>query len=169
MVMSEEISRLMDGELDDDTAERVCAALRDGEAQATWACYHIIGDHLRGTSVRGTGFAVRFGRRLAAEPTILAPARRANRPVVAWAWAAAAGVAAVTVVGWTALTLTESPSAVVAKARQATIVSADALKPRTVPQDYVIVHQEYSPATQLQGVQPYLRAVAAPGGDARAQ
>jgi negative regulator of sigma E activity len=170
MVMSEDISRLMDGELDGDAADRALGALRDGEAQATWACYHIIGDHLRGTTMQSSGFSARFAKRLAAEPTVLAPvSRRAERPVASWAWAAAAGIAAVGVVGWTAMTLTESPSAMVAKAREAAIVRSGDLNPRHVPQDYVIVHQEYSPATQLQGVQPYLRAVAAPGGDARVQ
>ena len=53
--MSEDISRLMDGELDDDAAEHVCAAMRDAGAQATWACYHVIGDQLRGTAVRTVG------------------------------------------------------------------------------------------------------------------
>ena len=37
----------------------------------------------------------------------------------------------------------------------------------TLPQDYVLVHQEYSPATQMQGVGPYLRAVAAPVAEPR--
>jgi len=168
--MSEDISRLMDGELDDEAAERVCAAMRSADAQRTWACYHIIGDQLRGTTLGTTGFTQRFAKRLAAEPTVLSPVPRpAQRPLSTWAWAAAAGVAAAAVVGWTAFTLTESNPAVLAKAREATMVRPDVLKPRAVPQDYVIVHQEYSPATQLQGVQPYLRAVAAPGGDARGQ
>ena len=35
------------------------------------------------------------------------------------------------------------------------------------PQDYVLVHQEYSPSTAIQGVGPYLRAVSAPAVDAR--
>jgi sigma-E factor negative regulatory protein RseA len=164
MVMSEDISRLVDGELDDEAAARVCAAMRDDAALATWACYHLIGDQLRGLRPQSDAFSARLAKRLSAEPTVLAPsaATRAGRPVVAWAWAAAAGVAAVAVVGWTALTLADSPPAVVAKAREAAGVRADALRPATVPQDYVIVHQEYSPATALQGVQPYLRAVTAP-------
>lgn len=165
--MSEDISRLMDGELDDESADRCCAELRTPDAMATWACYHVIGDELRGTKIRTTGFSVRFAERLANEPTVLAPPRRAAHPVVSWAWAAAAGVAAVTVVGWTAMTLTESPPAAVAKVREAASVAR--VRAPTMPQDYVLVHQEYSPATALQGVQPYLRAVAAPGGDAPAQ
>jgi len=170
MVMSEDISRLMDGELDDEAADRVFAAMRDPATRSTWACYHIIGDQLRGTSLRTTGFTDRFAKRLAAEPTVLAPVRPpAERPLATWAWAAAAGVAAVAVVGWTAFTLGESNPAMLAKAREATMVRNDQLKPRPVPQDYVIVHQEYSPATQLQGVQPYLRAVAAPATDVRGQ
>lgn len=160
--MSEDISRLMDGELDDDGVDRVCSRLRHADAMATWACYHVIGDQLRGTRLRSEGFSLRFARRLAAEPTVLSP-HRAQRPGFAWAWAAAAGIAAVGVVGWTAMSLTESPPTAVAKAREAAAITAAAVRPQSVPQDYVIVHQEYSPATALQGVQPYLRAVVAPG------
>ncbi len=165
--MSEDMSRLMDGELDDDGVDRCLAELRRRDAIGNWACYHVIGDQLRGTTLNTTGFSARFARRLASEPTVLAPRKRAAHPVVAWAWAAAAGIAAVTVVGWTALTLTESPPAAVAKAGEGASVAR--VRAPTVPQDYVLVHQEYSPATALQGVQPYVRAVAAPGGDTRAQ
>ena len=166
--MSEDISRLMDGELEHESLDRVCAGLRAREAMDTWACYHTIGDHLRNTALHAPGFSERFAARLAAEPTILAP-RRSTHPVATWAWAAAAGVAAVAVVGWTALSLTESPPTAVAKARDAATITAAQVRPQTLPQEYVIVHQEYSPATALQGVQPYLRAVAAPAADARLQ
>jgi sigma-E factor negative regulatory protein RseA len=159
----------MDGELDDEAVRRALAAMRDGEAHATWACYHVIGDHLRGTRMATSGFSARFAKRLAAEPTVLAPSRRQPRVAASFAWAAAAGLAAIGVVGWTAWSVTESPPAVVAKAREAAVVRADSLKPAQVPQDYVLVHQEYSPATALQGVQPYLRAVSAPAAEARAQ
>jgi sigma-E factor negative regulatory protein RseA len=168
MVMSNEISRLMDGDLDDEASvDRVCAELRQSDALGTWACYHLIRDELRGTRPTTQGFSVRFAKRLAAEPTVLAPKRRVPRPVLAWAWAAAASVAAVGVVGWTAMSLTTSPPVAFAKAREAAAVTASQVRPRVLPQDYVIVHQEYSPATAFQGVQPYLRAVSAPGGDAR--
>ena len=54
-----------------------------------------------------------------------------------------------------------------AKAGEATTVRAAQVKPQTVPADYLLAHQEYSPTTQIQGVGPYLRAVAASASDAR--
>ena len=71
-----------------------------------------------------------------------------------------------TVVGWTALSLTEDPATAIAKAREATSITPTRLRPQALPQDYVLAHQEYSPATAYQGVGPYLRAVSAPAGDA---
>jgi len=167
--MNEELSRLMDGDLDDAALERVAADLRRPQSLATWACYHAIGDALRGCPQGSPGFVARVSARLAAEPTVLAPRPKApgERPVARWAVAAAATVAAVGVVGWTALSLTESPGTAVAKAREASAVTSAQVRPQGLPQDYVLVHQEYSPATARQGVQPYLRAVSAPGSDAR--
>ena len=49
--MPESISRLMDGEVDDTEVEIVCAELRRPDAVATWVCYHVIGDTLRGGAV----------------------------------------------------------------------------------------------------------------------
>jgi sigma-E factor negative regulatory protein RseA len=166
MVMNEELSRLMDGELDDADVDRVLGAWREPGLLATWVCYHVIGDALRGAAAPVT-LSRRLERALAAEPTVLAPRPRAPKPVASWAWAAAATIAAVAVVGWTALTLTESPGTAVAKAREAAAVTAAQVRPQVLPQDYVLVHQEYSPATALQGVRPYVRAVSAPLGDSR--
>ena len=57
-------------------------------------------------------------RRLAAEPTVLAPRPRVGRAAAPrWAWAAAATVAAVTVVGWTALLADRAPPTAVAQGR----------------------------------------------------
>ena len=59
----------------------------------------------------------------------------------------------------------QTPGTAVAKAREAAAITAAQLRPQALPQDYVLVHQEYSPATAIQGVRPYLRAVSAPAGD----
>mgnify|MGYP003694233269 CR=1 FL=1 len=48
MVMNENISRLMDGELDDVEFERCCDELKADGAMQAWVCYHVIGDQLRG-------------------------------------------------------------------------------------------------------------------------
>ncbi len=165
--MGEEISRLMDGEIGDEDFEIAYSRLKHPGGMAEWACYHVIGDTLRGSSRVGEGFSQRFAARLAAEPTVLAPQARQNRPL-AYAWAAAAGVAAVALVGWVAFGTLESQPPGVAKAEEAATVRAAAIRPQTpVPADYLLAHQEYSPSTQIQGVGPYLRAVAAPGPDVR--
>jgi len=46
--MSEDISRLMDDDGDDATVQRVCRGPGSEEVLATWVCYHVIGDTLRG-------------------------------------------------------------------------------------------------------------------------
>ena len=46
--MNENISRLMDGELDDAELDRCMAELKSADATQTWACYHVTGDTLRG-------------------------------------------------------------------------------------------------------------------------
>jgi sigma-E factor negative regulatory protein RseA len=126
----------------------------------------VIGDALRGSAAPAPGFAVRFAARLADEPTVLAPPRRVTHPA-SWAWAAAATVAAVAVVGMAAMSLTEAPATAIAKAREAANVRADQLRLQALPADYLLAHQEYSPATAMQGVGPYVRAVAAPVTNAR--
>jgi sigma-E factor negative regulatory protein RseA len=155
----EEISLLMDGELDVDRAERACSGLRDAAAVQTWFCYHVIGDCLRGDNASRHGMAKAFWARLAAEPTVLAPPRRHPTPA-AVAWAVAASVAAVGVVGWVALTTMPLPPSTVATAQQAAAVRAADVR-RPVVNEYLLTHQEYSPTTAIQGVRPYLRAVTA--------
>ena len=158
--MNEDLSRLMDGDLDETEVDRAVGECRRPEAFAAWVSYQVIGDALRGAPDTQPGFTRRFAEALAAEPTVLAP-RRHQHPVATWAWAAAASVAAVTVVGWTALSLTENPSTAVAKAREASAITPASVRQQALPQEYVLVHQEYSPATALQGVSPYVRAVSA--------
>jgi sigma-E factor negative regulatory protein RseA len=163
-VTPEEVSLLVDGELDADRVERVCRLLREPPAVATWVCYHVIGDALRGQCAPLAGFGDRFSARLVAEPTVLAPPRSRPTPA-AMALAVAATVAAVGVVGWVALTTMPAPSEAIATAQQAAAVRATDTR-RPVVNEYLLAHQEYSPTTAIQGVRPYLRAVAADEQDA---
>ncbi len=153
--MNENISRLMDGELDDVEFERCCNELKADGAMQAWVSYHVIGDTLRGAHGASPGFAARFSAALAAEPTVLAPrsAARTGQPATfAWAVAAAATLAAVTVVGWTAFSMVDVPPNAVAKAREATTVRAAQVRPPAdIPADYLLAHQEYSPAAVIQG------------------
>ena len=160
----EEISLLIDGELEPVRADAVVASLCRAEGVATWVCYHVIGDAVRGVASRGLD-SKRFVELFAAEPTVLAPPRSSTAPH-AIALALAATVAAVSVVGWVALTTMPAPVAAIASARQAVGVRAADARP-VVDNEYVLVHQEYSPTNAIQGIGPYLRAVSASEPDAR--
>jgi sigma-E factor negative regulatory protein RseA len=182
MVMAEEISRLVDGELDPDQVDAVCRRLRGEEAMSTWVAYHVIGDVLRDSGTLSPGFSQRFARRLAAEPTVLAPPRREVRSGTFRALAVAASAAAVAVVGWAALQVFQpgppelAATAPVASAAPAGARQAVATGPTAASGErglggnvgeYLLVHQEYSPATMIQGVQPFIRAVSFEDGPAR--
>lgn len=99
--MTQEISALMDGELEGREAEAVMRACSgDEDRMRTWYLYHAIGDAMRGRApvsleVPGNVFA-----KLREEPTVLAPRKRATGTAVRVALAAAASVATVGVVGW---------------------------------------------------------------------
>jgi negative regulator of sigma E activity len=160
----EEISLLIDGELEPVRADAVVTSLCRADGLATWVCYHVIGDAVRGVCSRGLD-SKQFVELFAAEPTVLAPPRRSPAPH-AIALALAATVAAVSVVGWVALTTMPAPVAAIASARQAVGVRAADARP-VVDNEYVLVHQEYSPTNAIQGIGPYLRAVAASEPDAR--
>lgn len=166
MVMGERISRLMDSDLDDAAAEAAFQDLKRPDGVDTWVCYHVIGDALRRTTDPTPGFGARFAARLAAEPTVLAPTLR-NANQLPFAWAVAATVAAVMVVGWVAVSTLDPQPTALARAREAASVRSAQGMPQPVSADYLLAHQEYSPTTQIQGVGPYLRSVAAGTPDGR--
>ena len=165
--MKEQISALMDGELEGRAAGEAIDGLRaGGEALETWRVYHLIADGMRDTRLLSAGFAARFAERLAAEPTVLAPGRLPGRtPAQRFAYAAAASVAAIGLVGW--LAFGPQPQAPQPMAQ----VEAP-LTPITVPltnaaNDYLLAHQGFSPRVSLQGMVPYVRTVADRPGESR--
>src|SRR3954466_12833746 len=107
--MKDRISQLMDGELDDRSADDTIKACRQGaEALEAWRTYHLIGDAMRDTRVLSAGFAARVAKRLATEPPGRAPGR-SEAPQEPRKWyalpaAAAAAFAGIGLVGWLALT-----------------------------------------------------------------
>lgn len=164
--MNERISRLMDGELEGAEAEAAYRELKQPDGVETWVCYHVVGDALRRTGGSMPGFSERFAARLGAEPTVIAPhARQTHR--LPFVWAVAATAAAVMVVGWVAVSTLDPQPTAMANAREAATVRGAQAKAQPVSPDYLLAHQEYSPATQIQGVGPYLRSVAAGGADGR--
>lgn len=148
--MGEELSRLMDGEFDEAQGDVAFAQLKRPDGMATWVCYHVIGDALRGTGSVAPGFSRRFAARLAAEPTVLAPQRHIwpQRVVVA----SLASLAVWGAVSLTGLMPTQKPeSAPIASApanpgfQQATLVApVEYDSAQFAP--YVVAHQEFAPS-----------------------
>lgn len=76
---AEDLSSLMDGELESSAVTRACGHWRDAQdARAQWHVYHLIGDVLRSedlasSAARDASFLAALRSRLADEPVILAP------------------------------------------------------------------------------------------------
>lgn len=115
----EELSALLDGELQGVPVERLCSEWRtDMRSRNTWHAYSLIGDVMRSDDLAlscagDEQFLRDFRKRMAAEPVVLAPravqplaadqaadgALRAVRPGRAWAWPVALAAGFVIVVG----------------------------------------------------------------------
>jgi sigma-E factor negative regulatory protein RseA len=158
--MNEELSSMVDGELDDAGLASQLSVLRENaEARAAWDTFHLIGDTLRGDIA--PDICSRVTARLAAEPTQLVPVSRARKlnAIGAWAMSLAAGAAAVALVVWTVLPGFRGDLQV---AQNAPIPQMPATAaPATSPvADYLLAHQRYSTTNAMQGVAPYVRTVA---------
>ena len=158
--MKEHTSALMDGELDARAAgEAIDALRREGEALECWRLYHLISDAMRDTRLLSAGFTARCSERLAAEATVLAPANLPGKtPLQRFAYAAAAGVAAVALVGWLALAPQPQAPQTVAQVQPAVATAMVPLS--SAANDYLLAHQGFSPRVSLQGMAPYVRTVA---------
>jgi sigma-E factor negative regulatory protein RseA len=176
--MKEALSGLIDGDVRGDDVQLHFNRLRgDVELRYAWDTYHLIGDALRGDIT--PNLCARVAARLRAEPTVLAPQRRVSAlQHAAWySLSAAAGVAAVALVAWTAFPglrpvpqLASNPTATIEAATPVaggvTAVAVGAPAAETSPrlsaaevQDYLFAHQSYSRSSALQGVAPYARTV----------
>lgn len=158
--MNEELSALVDGELQDGQLARHLARVRDNaEARAAWDTCHLIGDALRGHIA--PEICSRVAMRLAAEPTVLVPGAKAYvaKTVGGWAMSIAAGAAAVALVVWTVLPNIRSDIQIAQKPVAPQMPSA-AAPPAAQVADYLLAHQRYSATNAMQGVAPYMRTVA---------
>jgi sigma-E factor negative regulatory protein RseA len=162
--MKEKLSALIDGELGDDGLHSHLSRLRtDPELKGAWDAYHLIGDALRGHT--GPEIAARVAARLREEPTVLAPQREKSpsRRLGWYAMSAAASVAAVAFVVWTASPgwragsqLAGGPAAADAIPAAATLVSS---VPPPEVENYLLAHQPYSHTSAMQGIATYVRSV----------
>jgi sigma-E factor negative regulatory protein RseA len=171
--MTEKLSALLDGHLDDDTATRsIFDTLRqDRVMREKWGTYCLIGDALRGQAQGAPDLANRVLARLDAEPTVLAPAlrprasarsTRLGRVVLP----VAASVMGVTAVGWVVQSM-QSPTGsleVAAKTTgKASGMVAAAAAPVANPEDplrsYVFAHQALAGGSPIPGVAQFVRTV----------
>ena len=164
--MKEKLSALIDGELQGDSLQAHLGRLRaDPELRGAWDTYHLIGDALRGQI--SPEIAARVIARLREEPTVLAPRPEKRNPIgrVGWyAMSAAASVAAVAFVVWTASPgwraepqLAGGPEAP-ATGAPVTLV-ASSVAPAEI-ENYLLAHRPYSHTSAMQGIAPYGRSVA---------
>ncbi len=170
----EKISALMDGELDRQNAQSAISQIKQDESlHAEWATYHLIGDALRDHWIPAVDISQKIKARLSQEPTILAPHpfvmekfKMATLPI-------AASIAAVSLVGWLAfssqhhtqeitIASSENPASSTKQTQHQTKPAAAKSKVQHNKQlnEYLLAHQEYSPAMALPGVAPYVQTVA---------
>jgi len=102
--MTQELSSLMDGELEADEARRAIRGCCGNEAlKEKWQAYHLIGEAMRGEGPCRSIATRRIMDAIEREPTVLAPRLRLGSSAGRVAFAAAASVATVAVVGWIGL------------------------------------------------------------------
>jgi sigma-E factor negative regulatory protein RseA len=167
VIMKQDVSALMDGELFDDEAEALLADFKGNDAaHADWHAYHLIGDALRQPDHVNTNVAAQLRKRLAEEPTILAPRARSKQNARWFALSAAASVMALTVVGFLSAQVRPDQAAVQPlAAQQSAVQDPEAIRPASYKADrnvnsYLMAHQEFSPSQDMQGSAAYIRAVA---------
>ncbi len=173
--MNEKLSALLDGELEASELEQaVKQTAGESPMRAAWGRYHLIRDAMRGQldSLAPAGLADAISSRLESEPSILVPRRRSGIRVKATRWVAgmavAASVAAVAIVGvrWVAPDQDGSPQLVAQSVESADYLRSGGIRWQAVSTDverdlnmYLVQHNEFTPATGMNGVMSYMRFV----------
>ncbi len=144
--MTQELSSLMDGELEADEARRAIRGCCGSESlKDTWRTYHLIGDAMRGEAPCRGAATRRIMEALEREPTVLAPRLRLGASAGRIAFAAAASVATVAVVGWIGMqdrTSSGGPSMARTDAPAAQPVAVANVVPLRNMNDYVVYHRQ---------------------------
>jgi len=147
--MSEQISALMDDEIELEDALHVVASLHASKHNAeAWSCYHLIGDSMRGDALLGADFKHNLMHRIEQEPTVLAPnATQASGGKMAGL--KAASFAAVMVVGWMAMHQQVQPDNAMPAME---VAQADAAE-QPIPSEYLMAHRSSVPSTSSYYIQ----------------
>ena len=154
--MKDDISALMDDEMDTDASEHLFKALKaDHKLAECWSTYHMIGDAIRGDLPLRQDFHQRLMQKLEAEPTVLAP-RNHRKPHPPSFWmTAVASVAAVMFVGW--MVLQQQVKSPVNDLATAT-VAQNSVSPESV-NSYLVAHQSTFAGSGMQAAY-YVRPAA---------
>lgn len=144
--MKDQISALMDGELELESSSHVFEALKSsGDYYETWSTYHLISDAMRGNPEFSSDFHKRVMGKIDAEPTVLAPKRRFEFKR-SHLLSVAASVAAVMFVGWMVLQQqAQSPT----QDLPAAAVAQSNVSPESM-NAYLLAHQELAPEGGMQ-------------------
>ena len=176
-MMKEQISALLDDEIDAASSEAALDRLRrDEELRRKWSDYCMVGDALRGEAGVADEFTARVMMMIDAEPTVLAPVRttrdaKRRGSAVERTMPLVASMMGVAAVGWIAYTLNsggEAASAQPLALTRAPVVSTVALQTRgdaglsvgESHREYVFVHQALSGSGPMPDVTQYVRTVA---------
>ena len=160
--MKEQISALMDDELDVTSSQHLFTALKsDSKLSECWSDYHLIGDVMRGShSCLGSGFSARLMQKLEQEPTVLAPRNlllsRVAKP--SFMLSAGSAVAAVAFVGWVVLS---QPHMQYPDQTFNNTVAQNSVSPEAM-NSYLLAHQEFSPSGDMQSAS-YVRSTSLSG------
>ncbi len=180
----EQISALMDGELENESKTTLQALINNDEHRQIWAHYHLIGECLRGNLSKyfDPNIADRISTAIKDEPTILAPKHATNffKPIMGFAIAASVAVVVILGVQQTSLNPVTTPTQTIASHQpdlsNHQLVTNVAVKPATqqvkplpatMPVDarsrlnrYLVNYNDYSANAGMQGMLPYVRIVA---------
>jgi sigma-E factor negative regulatory protein RseA len=183
----EQISALVDGELDRDEVARVVRGMKEQEElRDAWSTYHLIGEALRGERCLDGKVVQAVVARLDQEPTILAPRRSLVDSARRLALPSMAAAAAVATLAWIGLQTLEGPPSPSISSPMAELAVPEAMTPQTnalvdlvqpvsltTPPSpsiqfpsrnidaYLQAHREFSPSKTMQGLVSYARSVSA--------
>lgn len=147
--MKEQISALMDGELDENETGHLFVSLRaKTECAECWQTYHLIGDVMRGTKALNPRFKQSVMQKLESEPIVFAPGsivpQTKTTATSSVLWPIAASVAAVAFVGWVVMQqqVENDPDTVPLEVAQ------------NIPAEYLMAHQAVTPNSAAYYIQP---------------
>ncbi len=159
--MKEQISMLVDGEISSRDAMQLISQLCiDEELGRKWELYHLIGDSLRQHLSYPCNLSKKIEKQLMLEPAIVAPRKlRLRQPLL---YLSAAASVAIFVAG-TWVVLGGSPSPGQTRLSSEALPSA-AANPKADISPYLLAHEEFTPASEIQGAETYIRSVSFQAG-----